>query len=103
MDNDANTNDNISDELPERFNMMEKVRLYEIIHDLVYIVRILMESSSAQIDTETLNKSRSIMTKMSKWLLTEINFGKECMELMNMDEDELMKFLGDLTKEQDLS
>ena len=78
----------------EMSDISEKIKLYSIISDLTTIVGILVKASSSKIEPELLTRITSVMDKMKMMLSTEINNTKECTEITEIEEIQLLEYLG---------
>lgn len=77
------------------FSTTEKIELYSMVNDLSYIVKLLVKVSEQKIEPSSVQRIYNVLDKMRNWLKTQIKNKKECLDIMNMNEDELWEYCND--------
>lgn len=77
-------------------DVMEKIQLYTIMVDMVSVINILLNNSGSNIDQDTLERAKHVLTIAKRWLSHQIEQSKDIQKILQMNEQELCNYLDKL-------
>ena len=77
-------------------DIMEKIQLYTIMVDMTSIMNMLLDKSHTDIDQDTLERAKHVLTIAKRWLSQQIEQNKDIQKILKMNENELCDYLDKL-------